>query len=312
MKKLVLLWMALFLVACSTTSKKAETKKMYFVFATPLAEHEIWLKAKEGFYAACKEKDLVCDWIGPTAIDTDKMEEVIETAIAQKADAIITQGVVSDELIKKAKDKGIPIMLVDADLEYSERFAYLGKDFNKQARILLDDIEKKYGKDEFLEIGIQVAERDFTIAVKQIDEINAVFREHRGGFAIKVIGESKSDSMRAKQEWQTMLKNNKINVAINFAGESAIACSEVAEEYHLRDSMLIYGVDDMPNTIKLIKSGAIDGSVVTSFYDYGYLSTIWMYEYLNGKKTITEEINGVDLILVNKENVETYQEELEK
>ena len=92
------------------------------------------------------------------------MEEVIETAIAQKADAIITQGVISKEIINKAKEKGIPILLVDSDIKDCERFAYLGKNFNEQAELFLSDIEKKLGKDVFLEIGIQVAEKDFDIA----------------------------------------------------------------------------------------------------------------------------------------------------
>ena len=62
------------------------------------------------------------------------------------------------------------------------------------------------------------------------------------------------------------MSTTKINVAINFAGESAVSCNEVANQLNVRDSMLIYGVDDMPETIELIKDGQIDGSVVTSFY----------------------------------------------
>ena len=283
---------------------------MYFVFATPLKEHEVWLKAKEGFDDACKEKKIHGDWIGPIAIDTQKMEEVIETAISQKADAIITQGVINSWLINKAKEKGIPIMLVDSDVEESERFAYLGKNFNEQAKLFLNDIEKHLGKDTFLEIGIQVAEKNFDIATDQIKEIENVFKTHPGGYEIKVVSESKSDSIRAKKEWHNILSTTKINVAINFAGESAVSCNEVANQLNVRDSMLIYGVDDMPETIELIKDGQIDGSVVTSFYNYGYEATNWLYDYLVNGKELTQTVNSVKLILVTNENVSNYQEEL--
>ena len=238
------------------------------------------------------------------------MEEVIETAIFQKADAIITQGVIDSSLINKAKEKGIPILLVDSDVEESERFAYLGKNFNEQANLFLNDIEKHLGKDTFLEIGIQVAEKNFDIATDQIKEIENVFKTHPGGYEIKVVSESKSDSIRAKKEWHNILSTTKINVAINFAGESAVSCNEVANQLNVRDSMLIYGVDDMPETIELIKDGQIDGSVVTSFYNYGYEATNWLYDYLVNGKELTQTVNSIKLILVTNENVSSYQEEL--
>ena len=268
------------------------------------------VKGKRGFDDACKEKKIHGDWIGPIAIDTQKMEEVIETAIFQKADAIITQGVIDSSLINKAKEKGIPILLVDSDVEESERFAYLGKNFNEQAKLFLNDIEKHLGKDTFLEIGIQVAEKNFDIATDQIKEIENVFKTHPGGYEIKVVSESKSDSIRAKKEWHNIMSTTKINVAINFAGESAVSCNEVANQLNVRDSMLIYGVDDMPETIELIKDGQIDGSVVTSFYNYGYEATNWLYDYLVNGKELTQTVNSVKLILVTNENVSSYQEEL--
>lgn len=311
MKKVIyLLSIVLFLTGCGKDTKIIPEKSLYFVFATPLKEHEIWLKAKEGFDKACKEKNIYGDWIGPTAIDTVKMEEVIETAIAQKADAIITQGVIDSSIINNAKKKGIPILLVDSDIKDSERFAYLGKDFNEQAELFLSDIEKKLGKDSFLEIGIQVAEQNFEIADEQIKEIERVFAKHEGGYVIKVISESKSDSVRAKKEWLNILSTTSINVAINFAGESAVSCNEAAKELKVRDSMLIYGVDDMPSTIRLIEDKQIDGSVVTSFYNYGYEATILIYDYLVKGKQLSNKINSVKLVLVTSENVSNYQEGL--
>ena len=313
MKKIVyVLIIMLMLIGCTSDTAENDSfdDRPYFVFATPLKDHEVWLKAKEGFDGACREKKIYGDWIGPIAIDTQKMEEVIETAISQRADAIITQGVIDSTLIKKAKEKGIPILLVDSDVEESERFAYLGKNFNEQAKLFLNDIEKCLGKETFLEIGIQVAEKNFDIATDQIKEIESVFKMHPGGYEIKVISESKSDFIRAKKEWYNILSTTKINVAINFAGESAVSCNEVANQLNVRDSMLIHGVDDMPETIELIKDGQIDGSVVTSFYNYGYEAANWLYDHLVEGKELTQTVNSVKLILVTSENVFSYQEEL--
>ena len=72
MKKIVwILIIALTLMGCNSdpTKKSSYDERLYFVFATPLKEHEVWLKAKEGFDDACKEKKIHGDWIGPIAIE---------------------------------------------------------------------------------------------------------------------------------------------------------------------------------------------------------------------------------------------------
>lgn len=114
---LALLWM-------SGCGQKGEPEKFtYFLFATPLKEHETWLKAKTGFQAACSDYGLKCAWEGPAGIDTEMMEEVMETGILQKADAIITQGVVDPDMVRKAQAQGIPVVLVDSDIPESDSFA---------------------------------------------------------------------------------------------------------------------------------------------------------------------------------------------
>lgn len=294
-----------------TIQKPKENDYLYFLFATPLKEHTIWLQAKEGFDKACSDFDLKCDWMGPGTIDTSKMNQTIETGIAQKADAIITQGVVDASLLEEAYTRNIPVMLVDSDVPESPAFGYMGKDFTLQAKLLLDDIERRYGNEEELNIAIQVAEKDFTIAQDQIAEIERVFEEHPGGFEIISISESKSDSVRAKKAWeQVMSENEDINVAINFAGESVVPCSEVAQHMDMRDQLLIYGVDSMDDTINAIREGMIDGTLVVSFFDYGYLSVKMMYEAIQQKIAFEKQSISAKLIMVTDENIDTYHKEL--
>lgn len=306
MKKFILIASILLLGACS--SKKVDNEDYtYILFATPLKEHTIWLQAKEGFDTACDENNIKCDWIGPNVIDTQNMNDVIETGIMQKADAIITQGVVEESLVNLAYEQNIPVILVDSDMPNSKRFLYMGKDFNLQANLLLEDIEKKYGKDKKLKIAIQVAEESFSIAQDQIKELENVFASHKGGFEIVSVSESKSDIIRAKKEWGIVLSENPdINVAINFAAESAEPCSEAAIEKSIREDMLIYGVDDMETTLNLIREHKIDGTLATSFYDYGYKSVNILLDYLNKSIEPNNRILSPKLIIVNEENIDTY------
>lgn len=160
----------------------ADAASRYFIFATPLASHPIWLQAKAGFEDACKELGVEGDWLGPNIIDVEAMEKVVETGILQKADGMITQGVLSSELVQAAKRKGLPVVLVDSDMKPEDRLCFLGKDFHEQARLFLNDIEARLGKNEPLTIAIQAANLAFDIAQEQIQEIRYVFAAHPGGF----------------------------------------------------------------------------------------------------------------------------------
>ena len=53
MKKILLLLSIMLLGGCQMGTQEKEDY-LYFLFATPLAEHDIWLQAKEGFDDACE------------------------------------------------------------------------------------------------------------------------------------------------------------------------------------------------------------------------------------------------------------------
>lgn len=268
---------------CSAAEPKEEKKSsQYFLFATPLSTHTLWQKAREGMQDACTELEVHCDWKGPIKISTDDMVDVINTGLLKKADGIITQGVIS-------------------------------KDFDEQARLLLADIEEKLGKNKMLRIGIQVSDLSFDLARDQIASIEAVFAQHPGGFEIVAKSESRSDQLTSRNEWIKVLqKDTGMNVSINLAGENAIGFVDASEYMDNRDTILVYGVDDMKETLELIREGKVEGSIVTSFYQYGYESVHILYDYVTrGVRPEKERIPSY-LVLVNRKNLNTYASALQK
>ena len=282
----------------------ADAASRYFIFATPLASHPIWLQAKAGFEDACKELGVEGDWLGPNIIDVEAMEKVVETGILQKADGMITQGVLSSELLQNAKRKGLPVVLVDSDMKPEDRLCFLGKDFHEQARLFLNDIEEHLGKNEPLTIAIQAANLAFDIAQEQIQEIRDVFAAHPGGYEIVSLSQSLSDEVRSRKEWESVLAEHPdINVAINFAGESGCCCYDAVHARAMEEDLLIYGVDDIEQTLRYVEEGKITGTVVTSFYQYGYQSMMILDTYLKEKKA--NSLYSVSLEMLTKEKMDT-------
>lgn len=312
MKKLFICTLVLLCSGCRFMKQEEPVEsKPYFLFATPLSNHTLWLQAKEGMDAACNKLDVYCDWIGPIKISIPEMEDVIQSGIMKKADGIITQGVVSKELIEEGMSQNIPFVLVDSKVVSSEPLATISKDFDQQAEILLADIEKKIGEETFLKIGIQVSDKTFDLATSQIKAIEKAFKKHKGGFQIMSITESKSDKLHSKNEWiQTFQTQRNINVAINLAGENASGCVEAKEYTNNKDNILIYGVDDMEDTIQLIKDKKIEGSVVTSFYGYGYQAVQTLYNKVELGLDPAQADIAAKVIIIDGNNLTTYKNEL--
>lgn len=309
-RQILFLVLALIAGGCTSDVKSEDMKGTYILFVAPLVDHNLWLQAKNGFMDACDIYQYHCDWIGPKTIDTNRMNDVMKTGILQKADAIITQGVVDPKIIDAAASAGIPVILVDSDMPESKRAAYIGKDFHYQAELILADIEKNWGKDKKLIISIQVAQESFTIAKQQIQQVEAVFQQHPGGYEIVSVTSSRSDAVRAKKEWaQTFADYPDTNVALNFAGESVEACYEAINNTSADTSRLIYGVDDMDATIRLIKEKKINGTIATSFYDYGFETVQYLHTYFTDPEKWQDQIIPATIQLVTPDNVEEYTHE---
>ena len=293
------------------TDTMGEREQLHFVYVSPLLAHPVWLMAQDGFYAAAEELGIRGDWVGPQNISPEEMTNLVETAIAQQADGVITQGIVPALPLQALSDAGIPFIIVDSDVPGTDRFAFLGKSADIQAELLLEDIQAQLGMDTELNIAIMVATLAYEIAHLQINAIEEAFASHPGGFNIIHLSESRSDRMQATREWESTFQAfPELNVSISLAAEAGPAAAQVAQEMNLRGNMLLYAVDDVDETLELIRNGHIDGSIVTSFWNYGYQATHWLYQHITQGLSPAEVFNDAGTILVNTTNVDTYADAL--
>ncbi|MFT4106662.1 MAG: substrate-binding domain-containing protein [Lacrimispora sp.] len=293
------------------TAQETAKEELHFVYVSPLLAHPVWLIAKQGFEQACDELGVQGDWVGPQNISPEEMSKLIETAVAQKADGIITQGLVPAGPVKTAIDGGIPVLVVDSDIPDADRLAFFGKDVNKQAEVLYETVVQLKGKDFPIHASVQVAALNYQLSHDMIDAIKEVFSKHPGGFELVNISESKSDKMKSTTEWENTFKGYpEVNVAINLAAEAGPACAKVVLDKGIRDQVLVFGVDDTDETLDLIRKGELDGTVTTSFYNYGYQAAYWLYQNITEGKKPEQVINDAGTIIVTNENIDNYSDAL--
>lgn len=291
-----------------------EAENLHFVYVSPLLSHPTWLKAKEGFDQACSELGITGDWVGPQGVSAEEMAQLVDTAVAQQADGIITQSICPAEPINNAIEAGIPVILVDGDLEdVTDKLAFLGKDLTKQAELLYEEACKYVDQDEKIVASIQCAALNAQIYVDQNNAVEEVFSKHPGGFELVNVTMSNSDKATATTEWQNTFNTYpEINVAINLAGEAGAACAGVVNELGLQDQVTVLAVDDNDETLDYIENGGIAGSVVTSFYNYGYQAAYWLYQNITEGRVPAEKSNDAGTYMVTKDNLDSYEDLLKQ
>ncbi|MDX9957923.1 MAG: substrate-binding domain-containing protein [Spirochaetia bacterium] len=300
-------------LAASGNKEPASTDdQLHFVYVSPLLAHPVWLIAKDGFEQACKELGVKGDWVGPQGISPEEMAKLVETAVAQKADAIITQGLVPASPVQEAIDAGVRVLVVDSPIEdLANSLAFIGKDVGIQAEVIYQDAVKAFGSNGNIKASIQVAALNYKLAVDAIDAIKKSFSKYGGTFEIVNISESKSDRMKSTTEWENTFKAYpEINLSISLGAEGGPAAASVAMEMGIKDKVRVYAVDDIDETLDLIRSGGIDGTVVTSFFNYGYQASYWLYQNIKEGKTPKTIKNDAGTILVSKSNIDSYKDSL--
>ena len=292
-----------------TAPEETTPEDLHFVYVSPLLSHPIWLIAKDGFDVACEELGITGDWVGPQGVSAEEMAQLVDTAVAQKADGIITQSICPAAPINTAIEKGVPVILVDGDLaDVPDKLAFLGKDLNKQAELFYEEATKYIADDEKIVASIQCAALNAQIYVDQNEAVVKAFENHPGGFELVNISTSDSDKAKAITEWQNTLNTYpEINVAINVAGEAGAACALVLKELG-RDQVVNLAVDNTDETMDLLASGDIDGTVVSSFFNYGYQAAYWLYQNVTEGRTPTTKSNDAGTYMVTIENMETYND----
>lgn len=292
------------------TGDTGDADQLHFVYVSPLLSHPIWLIAKEGFETACEELGVQGDWVGPQGISSEEMAQLVDTAVAQEADAIISQSICPVQPLQNALDAGVKVLLVDGDHDDLDgRLAFLGKDLQKQAELMYEEVAKVIPEDEKIVMSIQCADLNAQFYVDQNAAVEEAFSKHPGGFELVNTTLSKSDKATGTNEWlNTFNTYPEVNVCMNLAAEAASACVTAADELGITDDLVIVGVDDTDENLALLREGKILCTSVVSFWNYGYQAAYWLYQNITEGRVPEQVKNDAGTMMVTQENIDTYND----
>jgi ABC-type sugar transport system substrate-binding protein len=292
----------------------AAPKKLNLVFVTPLIAHPVWDVARAGFEAAAKELGFEGQYVGPQGIDPAEMVNQIELAIASKVDGIITMPIAPTAMrpvFKKAAQAKIPVVFVGAEDPESTALAFIGTNEAELGRQGGNAIINRFGNKPLRAIVLQ-STMDASFAIKARDGYLAALKNYPD-FKMVTNEACNSDMQIAMQKFEAAFKAYpEINLVIGVCGEAGPAAAKVIKENKLQNKITVVAIDDVAETMALVKDGSIWGTEAQNFYKMGNLGARILVDFITKGRKPASFKNDSGSIFVTKDNMETYKASLYK
>ncbi len=222
--------------------------------------------------------------------DVERQFQVMENMIEQKVGAIVLAPAGSKEVIlaiRKANDTGIPVIIVDSDVDHkvaakvgAKTATYIGSDNVKGGNIAGHYLAKKLGGSG----GIVVIEG--TTGHESTDRRVAGFRAAISKYpAIKIVASQTANAERERgfTVAQNMLQSHpKLRAFFAANDQMALGALEAVDAAQRLGSVHVVGFDASADAVKNIRSGRMLGSVAQYPSEMGRLGVLHAVNLLRG------------------------------
>jgi erythritol transport system substrate-binding protein len=236
--------------------------------------------------------------------DPNKQSELIDTAISRKAKAIILDNAGADVTIgavQKAKDAGIPVFLIDREINKTGVAAAQIVSNNSQGAQLgaQEFVKAMGGKGSYVELvgketdtNAGVRSKGYNDVISQVPGLKRVARQSANW-----------DQQEAFNKMETILQRNP-NIDGVIAGNDTMALGAVAalKGAKLLDKVKVVGFDGSPDAISAVKKGAMVATVLQPASQIAEMAVEQADKRIKSGSTGQPEKQSIDCELVNKGN----------
>ena len=299
--------------ADEATTEEAESKDIMFV--SIVTGGVAWGAAQKGFEDSLEEEGWTGQYVSPTtANDTTGVIQLLETAVTNKADGIITVILDSDQasdVLSKAKDAGIPVVTCNTYTSPELQNCWIGTDPTNmgitQAETAMKYYEEK-GDDEdgvFTACYIQT-----TLQTETQNEQFKAFTEtikEKYPDAVLIQDECNSDAAVASDKLAALLKSYpEMDVVVSQDGYGCPGIANYVQSEDLQDDLIVIGIDDSPEILDYVSNGALDCTIAQDFYTMGYQAVKYLKQIYKGEKV--EFANDSGTIVIDADGVQEHLE----
>ncbi len=287
------------------SASKSEGKTYKIALITKMVDSTYWQTVKKNAEKeAQKLGNVEVTHLGPpTEADIDKQVQIVETAISDKYDGIILAACDKDALVepvKKAKEAGIPVVMIDSGISEDAYDAFLATN-NVEAGAscakLMSELIGDTGEVAIVNFaaGTQTAvdrEKGFTDEIKN---------NHPN---VKIVGVQYCDSdptKAANQATDFISANPNLKGIWGANDQSAVGVAQAVTEKNMGDKIAVVGFDNSDDIKAGLASGTIKGTAVQMPSAMGSKGVDLVMDLINGK-TIADKNVDTGVTMVTSKN----------
>ena len=270
---------------------------------------DFWKSVNEGAQAAASTYNCTVTMVGP-AIEKNYSQQVglMEGSIARRPNAIILAAAdynLLAEPVQKAYNAGIPVVMVDSDVNSPHTVAYVGTD-NRQLGTMLAQQVCKNLKGVSGEVGIVSFVKESDPALQREEGFRNAMRSVPG---LTMLETEYGESDVAKTECLTadMVARHPNLVAVASLNAQASQGAAQALSKLGRKDIQLFAIDCTPEEAMYMEEGVLKVALLQNPYQMGYYGVETAYRYLKGEKVGKR---NTDIYLVDLNNLfdDKYQQ----
>lgn len=278
-----------------------------------------WGSAQKGFEDALEEVGWTGQYVSPTTPnDTTGVINLLDTAVTNKADGIITVILDTDQatdVLTKAREAKIPVVTCNTYTTEELQDCWIGTDpVNMgvtQAETVLSYLkEEKYSSfDHVTACYIQTTLETETQNLQYKAFCETIQKEYPDATLIQE--ECNSDAAVASDKLAALLKSYPdLNVVVSQDGYGCPGIANYVESENLSDKLIVIGIDDSAEILDYVTKGALDCTIAQDFYKMAHESVYYIKDIKEGKMPAFANDSGT--IVIKKEDVEEHLKVLEE
>ena len=266
-------------------------------------QHEFWRTVEAGARQAAKELDVEMSFIGPEKeSEIGKQVSMVENELIKQPTALMLAALDQNALrpiSERIVNSGIPLVTFDSNIAGGIETSFVATDNIEVGVIAAKEMIRLIG--ETGTVGVIAHNAGTSTAIQRTKGFIDEMKKYPG---IKLLSTkySDGDKIKAINITQDIVTANPDIKGVYGTNEGAVVgVGRAISEMGKNDSIVVIGVDSSSEEINLLKEGAIDGMVVQSPFNMGYLALKIAIKAAHGEKVEKRVDTGA--ILVTRENL---------
>jgi ribose transport system substrate-binding protein len=295
-------------LAISPASRAKDTRDIS-VAVIPKVAVPYFDDCNDGAKAEAEKLGVKYQWVVPQNTQGSTQVQIIEDLISKHVDGIaisVNEPKSVEGVIKRAEKAGIKVLTYDSDSPNSGRSMYIGTSNEAAGEVMAETMAKAIGgKGEVAIITGQLGAVNLNQRIAGINKVLAKYPD------IKLVETQGTDDDLAKgvSVTETTLRAHpqlKGIFGVSQVGGPAVAKVLDTKEFGAKKGQLeVLAFDDLPDTVKGVKDGTLQGIMVQRPVTMGKLAVDHLIAEIQGTETTAQNVD-TGVTVVTKNNLETY------